>query len=78
MGDSPPYVLTQRAGFSPPGGVGASAALVPSNAGRREITRSSEMQEHPEHVSLKPPWLLPSQNNLVTFNLPLLHAPEVS
>lgn len=50
---------------------------MPSNVGRKEITESSKVQEHPERVSLNLPCLLPSQNKLVTFNL-CKYAPEVS
>lgn len=33
------HVLIQRVGFCLAGGVAASAALVPSNVGRKEITK---------------------------------------
>lgn len=77
MGDLELYVVIQRVGFFLTGGVTTSATLVPSNVGRKEITKSGEVQEHPEHVSLNLPCLLPSQYKLVTFNL-CKHIPEVS
>lgn len=69
MGDAQLHAVLQGGGLFLTGEVTASAALVPHDVGRGEITKSSAVQEHPEHVPLKCPWLLPSQDNPVPFNL---------
>lgn len=63
----------EQVGLFLTGAMTTSAAHV----GRKEVTNSSDVQGHPENVSLNLLCLLPSQYKLVTFNL-CKHTPEVS